>query len=132
MLNQTNMAPENKADFESWLQAGNSVFQQCQLPTDIANALREWHRLAWFTAQGTDQCDIHDAGLKPGGPTADLMFAFIFSCFHKKNISALKEEHFEISINLHGLSLTPLDQQPTGQEMGVPAFLDDLIIPIEG
>ena len=74
------MDQHDKQSYAQWLQEGNSVFQQCQLPRNLADALREWHRLAWFTDQGPDTRYIHNAGLKPGGPIADIMFAlFIVS-----------------------------------------------------
>ena len=35
--------------------------------------------LAWFTVEGSPYYFVHNIGVKPGDPSADVLFAFVFS-----------------------------------------------------
>ena len=48
---------------------------------DVAAMLADWQQTNWFTVQGAA---LHFTGVRPGDPTADVMFAFAFAWFHRK------------------------------------------------
>ena len=56
---------------------------------DVAAMLTDWHQTNWFTVQGAEKRALHLTGVRPGDPTADVMFAFAFARFHRKLVDRL-------------------------------------------
>ena len=66
------------------IEAGHCLFADLPLPDDLFGVVREWQRLAWFVVDGSPTVFVHNIGVKPGDPAADVLFAFAFYCFHHK------------------------------------------------
>ena len=56
------------------LSQGHGLFDQLPLPQDLNAAVREWLRLACFTVEGSPYYFVHNIGVKPGDPSADVCF----------------------------------------------------------
>ena len=57
------------------------MFDQLPIPQDLKTAVRKLLRLAWFTVEGSPHFFVHNIGVKPGDPSADVLFAFVFFAF---------------------------------------------------
>ena len=66
------------------LSQGHCLFDHLPLPQDLKATVREWLRLAWFSVEGSPLFFVHTIGVKPGDPLADVLFAFVFFCFHAR------------------------------------------------
>ena len=65
----------------------------------MAAMLADWHQTNWFTVQGAA---LHFTGVRPGDPTADVMFAFAFARFQRKLVEPLRKKGLFPAILLHG------------------------------
>ena len=52
--------------------------------------------------QGAEKRALHFTGVRPGDPTADVMFAFAFARFHRKLVERLWKKGLLPAILLHG------------------------------
>ncbi len=51
--------------------------------------MAEWQRLALYTIEGSQHSFVHNIGVKPGDPAADVLFALAFYSFHEKLVTKL-------------------------------------------
>ena len=78
VLENTSMDALRRLTLEVDLSQGHCLFDQLPIPQDLKTAVREWLRLAWFTVEGSPHFFVHNIGVKPGDPSADVLFAFVF------------------------------------------------------
>ena len=74
------------------LSQGHCLFDHLPLPQDLKAVVREWLRLAWFSVEGSPLFFVHNIGVKPGDPSADVLFAFVFFCVHARLKEELRDE----------------------------------------
>ena len=89
LIEGANMAVLRKQQVLVDLEQGHCQFQDLPLPQNVVQVVREWQRLAWFLVGGPPSVFIHNIGVKPGDPTADVLFAFAFHCCHPKLLETL-------------------------------------------
>ena len=73
---------------------------------------------------------MHKIGVKPDDPSADVLLAFVFYCFHARLKEELRVEGLLETVETNGLSIWPVLADGTQTEVGVPPFMDDLFIPL--
>ena len=66
-----------KQVLETDIAAGHCLLAELKLPTDLLTTIRGWLRLPWFTVQGCPDYFVHNLGVKPGDPAADVFFACV-------------------------------------------------------
>ena len=81
VLENTGMDELRRLTLEVDLSQGHCLFDHLPLPQDLKAAVREWLRLAWFTVEGSPFYFVHNIGVKPGDPSADVLFALFSSAF---------------------------------------------------
>ena len=91
---------------------------------DVAAMFADWHQTNWFT-QGAGKRALHFTGVRPGDPTADVMFAFAFARFHRKLVERLGKKGLLPSILLHGGQLDASANASEEIHMEPPAYMDD-------
>ena len=69
-------------------------------------------------------------GVKPGDPSADVLFAFVFFCFHTRLKDEPRAEGLLETIEASGTTILPYESVGSLTEVGVPPFMDDLFIPL--
>jgi hypothetical protein len=57
------------------------LFEEIQVPMNLAEVVREWQRLAWFMVDGSQSVFVHNIGVQPSDPAADVLFALAFHCY---------------------------------------------------
>ena len=112
------------------LSQGHCLFDQLPLPQDLKVAVREWLRLAWFTVEGSPFYFVHNIGVKPGDPSTDVIFAFVFFCFHARLKEELGAEGLLETVDANGMTILPVPTDGIQTGIGVPPFMDDLFIPL--
>ena len=70
------MDERRKQSIISDLARGHCLFDDLPLPQGLLEVILEWQRLAWFSVEGSNFKYVHNIGVKPGDPTADVLFAF--------------------------------------------------------
>ena len=75
---------------------------------------------------------VHNFGVKPGDPSADVLFAFVLYCFHARLKEELRAEGLVETIEASGTTILPEDAEGRHTEVGVPPYMDDLFIPLSG
>ena len=45
---------------------------------------------------------MHNIGVKPGDPAAEVLFALAFHCFHRKLLAVLREQGLSQSVTVQG------------------------------
>ena len=73
---------------------------------------------------------MHNIGVKPGDPSADVLFACVFYCFHVRLKEELRAEGLLETIEASGTTILPEDVEARHTEVGVPPYMDDLFIPL--
>ena len=84
---------------------------------DVAAMLADWHQ----TVHGA----LHFTGVRPGDPTADVMFAFAFARFHRKLVVRLRKKGLLPAVLLHGGQLDASADESEEIHMEPPAYMDD-------
>ena len=130
VLENTSMDELRRLTLEVELSQGHCLFDQLPLPQDLKTAVREWLRLAWFTVEGSPYYFVHNIGVKPGDPSADVLFAFVFFCFHTRLKDEPRAEGLLETIEASGTTILPYESVGSLTEVGVPPFMDDLFIPL--
>ena len=97
---------------------------------DVAAMLADWHQTNWFTVQGAEKRAIHSTGVRPGDPTADVMFAFAFARFHRKLVDRLGKKGLLPAILLHGGQLDASADESEEIHIEPPAYMDDFFLPV--
>ena len=92
---------------------------------DVAAMLADWHQTNWFTVQGAEKRALHLTGVRPGDPTADVMFAFAFARFHRKLVDRLGKKCLLPAILLHGGQLDASADESEEIHIEPPAYMDD-------
>ena len=92
------------------LETGHCLFNDLPLPQDLASVVREWQRLAWFIVEGSPYVFIHNIGMKPSDPTADVLFGFACHCSHQKLLTNLRTDNLIQVVPLRGKGMDPVDQ----------------------
>ena len=110
--------------------AGRCRFEELKLPTDLLAAIREWLRLPWFMVQGCPDYLVHNIGVKPGDPAADVLFAFVFHCFHALLLTRLREAGLAEFVLQRGRGIIPDATPPVQCPLGAPPFMYDLCTPL--
>ena len=59
-------------------------FSQLGAPCNLAAVVAKWQRLAWYNIEGSQHAFVHNIGVKPGDPAADVLFALDSFPFHEK------------------------------------------------
>ena len=92
---------------------------------DVVAMLAGWHQTNWFTVQGAERQALHFTGVRPGDPTADVMFAFAFPRFRRKLVDRLRKKGLLPAILLHGGQLDAFADECEEIHMEPPAYMDD-------
>ena len=96
---------------------------------DVAAMLSDWHQTNWFTMQGPEKRVLHVRGVRPGDPTADIMFAFAFDRFHRKLPKRLRKKGLFPAILLQGGQLGASADQ--SEEIHIePSACMDVFLPV--
>ena len=72
------------------LQHGTVFFWTLPLPGDLIAVVRELQRLSWFSMEESAFLFVHNIGVKPGDPAADVLFAFALYCLRTRMLEALR------------------------------------------
>ena len=73
-----------KQSVQCSISEGHCLFGTLPLPKDLVEVVMEWQRLAWFSVNGSEFKYVHNIGVKPGDPAADVLFTLAFYCFSLK------------------------------------------------
>ena len=73
---------------------------------------------------------MRNIGVKPGDPSADVLFEFVLFCFHTRLKDESRAEGLLETIEASGTTILPEESVGTQTEVGVPPFMDDLFIPL--
>ena len=92
--------------------------------------LADWHQTNWFTVQGAEMRALHFTLVRPGDPTADVMFAFAFARFHRKLVDRLGKKGLLPAILLHGGQLDASADESEEIHIEPPAYMDDVFLPV--
>ena len=130
VLANTSMDELRRLTLEVDLSQGHCLFDHLPLPQDLKAAVREWLRLAWFSVEGSPLFFVHNIGVKPGDPSADVLFAFVFFCFHARLKEELRDEGLLETVEARGANILPEEVEGRSTEVGVPPYMDDLFIPL--
>ena len=93
---------EEKQHLEAALQGRQHETALVGMAPDVAAMLADWHQTNWFTVQRSEKRALHGTGVRPGDPTADIMFAFAFARFHRKLAVRLRKKGLLPAILLQG------------------------------
>ena len=69
-------------------------------------------------------------GVRPGDPTADVMFVFAFARFHRKLVDRLGKKGLLPAILLHGGQLDASADESEEIHIEPPAHMDDFFLPV--
>ena len=116
--------------FEATLQGRQHETALLGMALDVAAMLADWHQTNWFTVQGAEKRAIHLTGVRPGDPTADVMFAFVFARFHRKLVDRLVKKGLLPAILLHGGQLDASADESEEIHIEPPAYMDDFFLPV--
>jgi hypothetical protein len=130
VLQSLGMDELRKQTLQCTIEEGHCLFGHLPLPNDLVEVVREWQRLAWFSVQDSDLRFVHNIGVKPGDPAADVLFAFAFYCFHTKLLKTLEEHDLTESVTANGITISPSAHPPSLVPVGAPPYMDDLFIPV--
>ena len=83
---------DEKQHLEAALQGRQHGTALVRMAPDVAAMLADWHQTSCFRVQGAEKRTLHATGVRPGGPTADIMFAFAFARFHRKLAERLRKK----------------------------------------
>ena len=73
---------------------------------------------------------LHATGVRPGDPTADIIFAFAFARFHRKLVKRLRKNSLLLAILLQGGRLDASADQFEEIHMEPPANMDGFFMPV--
>ena len=73
---------------------------------------------------------VHNIGVKPCDPSADVLFAFVFFCLHTRLLEELRSEGLLEEVPANNDSIIPQEEAQGSTAAGVPQFMDDLFIPL--
>ena len=73
---------------------------------------------------------MHNIGVKPGDPAADILFALAFYCFHDKLLRTLEEHDLADKVIVKGMLIQESDEMPQEVRLGAPPYTDDFVIPL--
>ena len=116
--------------FEATLQGRQHEMALLGMAPDVAAVLADWHQTNWLTVQGTEKRPLHLTGVRPGDPTADVMFAFAFARFHRKLPDRLAKKGLLPAILLHAGQLDASAEESEEIHMEPPAYMDDFFLPV--
>ena len=116
--------------FEATLQGRQHETAVLGMASDVAAMLADWHQTNCFTVQGAEKRAIHSTGVRPGDPTADVMFAFAFARFHRKLVDRLGKKGMLPAILLHGSQLNASADESEEIHIEPPAYMDDFFLPV--
>ena len=100
-----------------------------RMAPDVAAMLADWHQTNWFAVQGAGKRALHFTGVRPGDPTADVMFAFVFARFHRKLVGLWKKGLLP-AILLHRGQLDASADASEEIHIEPPAYMDDFFLPV--
>ena len=92
--------------------------------------LADWHQTNWFTVQGAEKRAIHATGVRPGDPTADIIFAFAFARFHRKLVERLRKKGLLPEILHQGGRMDACADHSEEIHIEPPAYMDDFFLPV--
>ena len=97
---------------------------------DVAAMLADWHQTNWFKMQCAEKRAIHATGVRPGDPTADIMFAFAFAMFHRELVERLNKKGLLPAILLQGAQVDACTDHSEEIHIEPPAYMDDFFLPV--
>jgi hypothetical protein len=80
--------------------------------------------------EGSDFKYVHNIGVKPGDPAADVLFALAFYYFHSKLLSELDKHQLGEAVHIRGNCIVPTQDPFSDVKLGAPPYMDDLFIPV--
>ena len=100
------------------LQQGHGLFDNLPIPQDLKTTVMEWQRLSWFTVEGSQEVFVNNIGMKPGDPSADVLFAFVFFCLHTRHLEDLKMRGLLEDVSASNCSIVPQEEDQGSTEVG--------------
>ena len=125
VLENTSMDDLRKVSLAVDMSLGHCLVDESPIPQYLKAVVREWQRLAWYTVEGSQTVFVHNIGVKPGDPSADVLFALRSFAFTFGCALGLLEE-----VPACGSTIVPVALPNQSTEVGAPPFMDDVFIPL--